>query len=74
MHTLTALMALPVALLCWVGPFYLLTATGFTNVMAVGDQAGFSSLVNGRLKLSHFGSSELSHVSSFTEQNSSSCL
>jgi membrane protease YdiL (CAAX protease family) len=44
MHALIALMALPVALLCWVGPFYLLTATGFINVMAVGDQSGFSFL------------------------------
>jgi membrane protease YdiL (CAAX protease family) len=43
-HGIIALLALPVALFCWVGPFYLLTAIGFTDVMAAGDPGGFSPL------------------------------
>jgi cold shock CspA family protein len=39
------------------------------------DQKGrVCAVVNGLLKLSHFGSSALSHIPSFTEQNSSSYL
>ncbi|MCB2146076.1 MAG: CPBP family intramembrane metalloprotease [Deltaproteobacteria bacterium] len=43
-HGFIALLALPVALLCWVGPFYGLAAVGITDVMAAGDQKSFSSL------------------------------
>lgn len=43
-HGLIALMALPVALLCWIGPFYLLSAAGITDVMAVGEKDTFSSM------------------------------
>ncbi len=43
-HGFIAFLALPVALLCWVGPFYLLAALGMTDVMAAGDKEAFSSL------------------------------
>ncbi|BBO67432.1 hypothetical protein DSCA_13620 [Desulfosarcina alkanivorans] len=42
-HGFIALLALPVALLCWVGPFYLLAAAGMTDVMAAGDREAFST-------------------------------
>ena len=43
-HGIIALLALPVVLLCWVGPFYLLTAAGFTDVTGAGDPGVFSPL------------------------------
>jgi membrane protease YdiL (CAAX protease family) len=42
-HAIIALMALPVALLSWVGPLYLLAAAGMTDVMAAADKGTFSA-------------------------------
>ena len=39
-HGTIALLALPIALLCWVVPFYLLAAAGVTDVMGSGDREG----------------------------------
>lgn len=43
MHGLISLLALPVALLCWVGPFYVLKAAGITDVMATAIKESFSA-------------------------------
>lgn len=44
MHAIIALLALPAALLAWVGPFYLLSAAGITDIMAAADKGSFSAL------------------------------
>ena len=38
-----ALLALPAALLCWIGPFYLLTASGISEVVSTGVGERFSA-------------------------------
>lgn len=43
-HGCAALLALPVALICWIAPFYLLAALGITDVMASGGEVAVSSL------------------------------
>jgi membrane protease YdiL (CAAX protease family) len=42
-HGIIALLALPVALLCWIGPFYLLTASGLSDVASAGAGEAFST-------------------------------
>jgi membrane protease YdiL (CAAX protease family) len=42
-HGGIALLALPVALICWIGPFYLLTASGISEVVSVGAGKTFST-------------------------------
>jgi len=41
-HGVIALLALPVALLCWIGPFYLLTASGISEVVSAEAGETFS--------------------------------
>lgn len=43
-HGLFALLALPVALICWIAPFYLLAALSMADVMSAGDPSAVSSL------------------------------
>ena len=43
-HAIIALLALPAALLSWVGPFYVLKAIGLNDVMAAADKGFFSAL------------------------------
>lgn len=43
-HGIIALLSLPVALLSWIAPFYLLAALGITDVITAGDGETFSSL------------------------------
>lgn len=42
-HGTSALLTLPVALLCWIGPFYLLTALGISEVVSGGAEEVFST-------------------------------
>ena len=42
-HGIIALLSLPVALLCWIGPFYLLTASGLSDVASAGAGETFST-------------------------------
>jgi membrane protease YdiL (CAAX protease family) len=44
MHGLIALLALPLTLLCWIGPFYLLNALGIGDVISAGDGHTASTL------------------------------
>jgi membrane protease YdiL (CAAX protease family) len=44
LHGFIALLALPVALLSWIAPFYLLTALGITDVMSAGAENTVSML------------------------------
>ncbi|PIE68115.1 MAG: hypothetical protein CSA23_00640 [Deltaproteobacteria bacterium] len=44
-HALISLLALPMALACWIGPFYLLTASGIADVVSSGTGDPFSPLV-----------------------------
>jgi membrane protease YdiL (CAAX protease family) len=42
-HGIIALLTLPVALLCWIGPFYLLTASGISEVVSAEAGEAFST-------------------------------